>query len=134
MWSRRPGRISSLGTVGVLSVAVTAVVASAPAATAAPAVEQGSTAEYVVAFSGSPDAASAAIQAAGGQVEDVTEQVGVALVTSDNAAFLGDVRAQGDIRGATKNYAVGTSRPGMPHRFAEERPSPADRVGGGGPG
>jgi lantibiotic leader peptide-processing serine protease len=130
MWSRHPGRISSLRTVGVLSVAVTAVVASAPAATAAPAAEQASTPEYVVAFSGSPEAASSAIQAAGGSVQDVTEQVGVALVTSDNAAFLDAVRAQDDITGAALNHAVGTSRPGMPHRFAEERP-PRDRSGGG---
>jgi lantibiotic leader peptide-processing serine protease len=134
MWSRRPARISSPRTVGVLAAAVTAVVASAPAATAAPAVEQGPTTEYVVAFDGSADAASAAIEAAGGSVQDVTEEVGVALVTSDDTAFLDDVRARGEIRGAARNHAVGTSRPGMPHRYAEERPQTTDRAGGAAPG
>jgi subtilisin family serine protease len=134
MWSRTAGRVGPCRTVGVLAAAVTALVASAPAATAAPAAEQTSTTEYIVAFSGSPDAASAAIQTAGGQVQDVTEQVGLALVTSDDATFLDDVRAQGGIRGAVRNHAVGTSRPGMPHRFAEERPAAVDRAGGGGPG
>jgi subtilisin family serine protease len=132
MWSA--GRVGPLRTVGVLAAAVTALVASAPAATAAPAAEQTSTTEYVVAFSGSPDAASAAIQAAGGSVQDVTEQVGVALVTSDNAAFLDAVRAQSDITGAARNHAVGTSSPGMPHRFAEERPSGEQPGGGSGHG
>jgi subtilisin family serine protease len=134
MWSRRPGRPSSLRTAAVLAVAVTAVVAAAPVAVAAPAsdaVDEGPAAEYVVAFTGSPEAASAAVQAAGGTVQDMTEQVGIALVTSDNAEFLDDVRAGGEIRGAARNHSVGTSRPGMPHRFAEERPSAADRSVGG---
>src|SRR4051794_22779358 len=136
MWSRRAGRISSPRTIAVLAAAVTTVVATAPAASAAPAApaaEQGPTAEYVVAFTGSPEAATAAVQAAGGSVADVTEEVGVALVTSDNTRFLDDVRARGGIAGAARNHAVGTSRPGMPHRFADERP-PGARVGGGGPG
>ncbi|CCH86676.1 Subtilisin-like protease [Modestobacter italicus] len=116
----------------VLAAAVTTVVATAPAATAAPAAEQGPAAEYVVAFTGSPEAATAAVQAAGGSVTDVTEEVGVALVTSSNTRFLDDVRARGEIAGAARNHAVGTSDPGMPHRFADERP--AGRPGGGGPG
>ncbi|WP_138735243.1 S8 family peptidase [Modestobacter excelsi] len=135
MWSQRAGRISSPRTLAVLAAAVTTVVATAPApaATAAPAAEQGPTAEYVVAFTGSPEAASAAVQAAGGSVADVTEEVGVALVTSDNTRFLDDVRAHGEIAGAARNHAVGTSHPGLPHRFAEERP-PGAHAGGGGPG
>jgi lantibiotic leader peptide-processing serine protease len=84
-------------------------------------------AEYVVAFTGTPGEAAAAIQAAGGTVENVTGEVGVALVSSADGAFLEKVRARGEIRGAARNHAVGTVRPGMPHRFAEERPSAAER-------
>jgi lantibiotic leader peptide-processing serine protease len=84
-------------------------------------------AEYVVAFTGTPEEAAAAIQAAGGTVENVTGEVGVALVSSADGAFLEKVRARGEIRGAARNHAVGTVRPGMPHRFAEERPSAAER-------
>jgi subtilisin family serine protease len=92
--------------------------------------------EYVVSFSGTPEAATAAIQAAGGVVEDVTEQVGVALVSSTDAAFLDQVRARGEIRGAARNHAVGTARPGMPNRYAEERPTATERAEAGrrGPG
>jgi lantibiotic leader peptide-processing serine protease len=131
MWSRRLGHLSPLRTGGALAVAVTALVATAPAATAAPVAEGGSAAEYVVAFTGTPEAASAAIAAAGGSVQDLTEQLGVALVTSDDAAFLDRVRALTEVRGAARNHAVGTSRLGTPHRFAEERPAATDRAAGG---
>jgi subtilisin family serine protease len=87
--------------------------------------------EYVVSFEGSPESATAAIEAAGGVVEDVTEQVGVALVSSTDGAFLDNVRARAEIRGAARNHAVGTARPGMPHRYAEERPSAAERAAAG---
>ena len=88
--------------------------------------------EYVVAFTGTPDAAAAAIQAAGGTVESVTGEVGVALVSSTDGAFLEKVRALGEVRGAARNHSVGTTRPGMPHRSAEERPWATDRASGGG--
>jgi subtilisin family serine protease len=102
----------------------TATAAADEAAPQAPATAAG---EYVVAFTGTPEAAAAAIQAAGGTVENVTGEVGVALVSSTDGAFLEKVRARGEIRGAARNHAVGTVRPGMPHRFAEERPSAAER-------
>jgi subtilisin family serine protease len=103
------------------------VASSATAAGAAPRAPAAGGAEYVVSFTGSPEAATAAIQAAGGTVADVTEQVGVALVTSTDGAFLDAVRARGEISGAARNHAVGTARPGMPHRFAVERPATAGR-------
>ncbi|WP_245159616.1 S8 family serine peptidase [Blastococcus sp. CT_GayMR19] len=93
----------------------------AASATATRAAEDSVSAEYVVSFSGSPEAAAAAIQAAGGSVVDVTEQVGLALVVSADGAFLDSVRAQDEISGAARNHSVGIARPGMPHRFAEER-------------
>jgi subtilisin family serine protease len=86
------------------------------------------TQEYVVAFEPSDQAAAAAaVRAAGGTVLDVTQQAGVALVSSSSTAFLDEVRAADAVSGAAHNHAVGTTRPGMPHRFADERPSSADR-------
>ncbi|MEX5719197.1 S8 family peptidase [Geodermatophilus maliterrae] len=110
---------------------------TAPTATGAPVDEAASQTtstadgEYVVSFTGTPEAATAAIQAAGGTVEGVTAQVGMALVSSPDAAFLEKVRARGEISGAARNHAVGTARPGMPHRFAEERPAVAEPAAGG---
>ncbi len=144
MWFRRSAQARGLRTLGVLAAAVTTVVATAPAATAAPEDESaprapsGVSEEYVVSFSGSAEAAAVAIEAAGGTVEDVTEQVGIALVTSADGAFADDVSARSGIRGVAQNHAVGTSVPGMPHRYAVERPRggaasgpPSDRGHGG---
>jgi subtilisin family serine protease len=134
MWSRSSRERRPLQSLAVLAAAFTVVVASATAATGAAdeeVVQAGSSAageEYVVAFSGNPEAAVAAIQAAGGTVEDVTAQVGVALVTSSDGAFLDKVRARGELRGAARNHAVGTARPGMHHRFAQERPAATERA------
>ncbi|PWW21237.1 subtilase family protein [Geodermatophilus normandii] len=128
MWFRHSGAGRGLRTLGVLTAAFTTVVASATAATGAPAEEpapqppSGVSEEYVVSFSGAPETAVAQIEAAGGTVEDVTEQVGIALVTSTDGAFMDDVRARSEIRGAARNHAVGTTVPGMPHRYAVERP------------
>ncbi len=135
MWSGS-GRRSAVTLVGVVSVAFATVLGTSTTAVGAPG--DGSQApastveEYVVAFDGAPEAAAAAITAAGGTVTDVTEQVGVALVTSTDGAFLHDVRGRAGIRGAALNHSVGTARPGMPHRFAEERPGAADRARGSG--
>jgi subtilisin family serine protease len=136
MWSRRPSERRPLRALGVLATAITTVVASATAAigAAGDSAARPSSPEYVVSFTGTPQAATAAIEAAGGTVQDVTEQVGVALVTSDDGAFLDTVRAQGGIGGAARNHAVGTTRPGMPHRFAGERPPAAARMNSAAPG
>jgi len=98
---------------------------------AAPAAErqEGGTAEYVVAFApGGENDALAAVAEAGGTVVDVNEAAGLALVATDNTAFLTEVRADDAVTGAAANHSVGTSKPGMPHRWAEERPSSADRA------
>jgi len=105
---------------------------SATAATGAaegdltPQAASGAAEEYVVSFSGTPETAAAEIAAAGGTVEDVTPQVGLALVTSTDGAFMDKVRARSDIRGAARNHSIGTTRPGMKHRVAEERPAGAE--------
>src|SRR4051812_15006219 len=122
---RGPGRM-----LGILAVACTTVVATASAASGTPQVaaqsaSSGATTEYVVAYSGSEQAATAAIQAAGGSVKDVTAQVGLALVTSTDGAFMDKVRTRAEIRGAAKNHSVGTSRLGMPPRFAGGGAAPA---------
>jgi subtilisin family serine protease len=112
------------------------VVASATAATGAAgeaARQAGSTdagGKFVVSFSGTPDAATAAIEAAGGTVEDVTSQIGLALVTAPDGAFMDKVRAGTGIRGAARNHSVGVSRQGMPHHYAGERLDATERAQG----
>ncbi len=106
---------------------VLATVAALVAATGAGAQASGPAAprtggEYVVAFQGSAADASGAIHDAGGTVLDVNPALGVALVSSSDDGFLRKVRAHGVVTGAAHNHAVGTVRPDMPHRFAEERP------------
>jgi subtilisin family serine protease len=130
MWSRRNGQ-GRTRALGAVTVAVTAVVTCSTAAQAGEEdAAQASAAEYVVSFTGSPDGATAAIEAAGGAVRDVTEQVGLALVTAPDATFPDRVQGRPGVLGVARNHAVGTERPGMPHRFAEERPSYADLAGG----
>jgi subtilisin family serine protease len=138
MWSRSLRGCRPLQSIGVLAAALTVVVASATAATGAAnegAARQASAAggEFVVSFTGTPEAAAAAIQAAGGTVEDVTPEVGIALVTAGDGAFVDRVQADGQIRGAVRNHSVGVSRPDMPHRFAAERPAAAERTQAGHP-
>ena len=96
--------------------------AAARAASASQAVGE----EFVVAFEPARQAeATEAIREAGGTVVDVTEGAGVALVSSSQAGFLEEVRDAPAVAGAASNHSVGTSRPGMPHRYAEERPAEA---------
>jgi lantibiotic leader peptide-processing serine protease len=63
----------------------------------------------------------AAIRAAGGVVADENKAIGLAEVTSRNPNFLRDVRGQGAIKGAARDRSIGTARPGMGHKFADER-------------
>jgi subtilisin family serine protease len=115
---------------------MTALIASATSASGAPADDparpaSSGSAEYVVSFSGTPAAATAAIEAAGGAVADMTAQVGVALVTTVDGRFPEKVRARGGVQDATPNHAVGTAGPDQPHRFAE-RATAAERARSGG--
>ena len=132
--SSRLARRNPVRSLGVLAVAVTALLASATSATGAPGDDQAATAgsaEYVVSFGGSAASATAAVRAAGGTVQDVTAQVGLALVTADSG-FADRVRGRGGVQDATPNHAVGVAEPGLPHQFAAERPSAADRARAGG--
>lgn len=115
--------------VGLLAGVGILLPATAGAAPAAERQESG-TAEYVVAFTpGGENEALAAVAAAGGTVVDVNEAANLALVETDNTGFLAEVRSNGAVSGAAANHSVGTSKPGMPHRWAEERPSSGDRSG-----
>ncbi len=136
MIRRRKFVAFALSAVAIASSAATA--GAAPArpdggASAAPAAQPGDASqEYVVAFEGGTDAGVAAVEQAQGTVVDVNEAAGVALVSAEGDGFLAEVRSQDGVAGAARNHAVGTSRPGMPHRFAEERPTSADRAASSG--
>ncbi|HET6948975.1 MAG TPA: hypothetical protein VFI47_01265, partial [Acidimicrobiales bacterium] len=125
-------RIAAGASLGVL-----ALVTSSLAAGAAPARTEGSAtvrrvaqpegaAEYVIAYQGDATAAAEATAAAGGQVVDVNEDLGIALVTSSAPGFLADVQATEAVVGAARNHSVGTAAPGRAHRFADERPTAAE--------
>ncbi|HEV7730865.1 MAG TPA: S8 family serine peptidase [Candidatus Binatia bacterium] len=109
-----------------LLATVSALVASGIAgaqSSAPPPARSGS--EYVVAFQGSAADATGAIRDAGGTTLDVNAAIGVALVSSSDSEFAKKVSAHGVVTGVAHNHAVGTSRPDMPHRFADERPETA---------
>jgi subtilisin family serine protease len=63
----------------------------------------------------------AAVTAAGGTIHSVNGAIGLAEVSSTNPAFLQDVRAQHAVKGAARDRSVGTARPNMGHKFADER-------------
>ena len=55
----------------------------------------------------------------------MNEAVGAALVSSSDGSFLAAVRGRDGVKGAGRNDSIGTLRPGMPHRYVEERPETA---------
>jgi lantibiotic leader peptide-processing serine protease len=129
----------------VVALTATALVASSLSAGAAPGATEAAGApdnvrqpaaeatEYVVSYEGDTAAGVAAVEAAGGEVVDVQEEVGLALVQTADADFLGQVRSQDAVTGAALNHSVGTATPGMPHRYVEERPAlaPGTQAGTG---
>jgi subtilisin family serine protease len=62
-----------------------------------------------------------AVRAAGGTITAENATIGLADVASANPNFLRDVRASAAVKGAGRDRSVGTSQPGMGHRFADER-------------
>lgn len=78
---------------------------------------------YLVLYADGASSASgrAAVEAAGGTVVDENARIGLAEVTSDNPAFLQDVRGQAAVKGAARDRSIGTARPGMGHKFNDER-------------
>ena len=90
---------------------------------AAHAADSGETRSYLVLYAdgASLSAGRAAVAAAGGTVARENAAVGLAEVTSANPAFLSDARAQRAVKGAARDRSVGTARPGMAPKFADER-------------
>jgi subtilisin family serine protease len=119
-------RTSIAVALGVTALIASSMAASAspqrPAAPDRPSQPDSGAHEFVVAFDGGAATGSAAVEAAGGTVVSTVEDLGLALVSTNNADFIADVTDQAGVVGAARNHAIGTSQPGMPHRFAEERP------------
>jgi subtilisin family serine protease len=125
-----------------IALAVTALVASSTAGSAAPgqpsraggaqAAGQPSdeTQAFVVGFDTGQAAAVGAIEAAGGTVVDVNEDIGLALVNTTSDSFAANVTSQDGVTAVARNHAVGEARPNMPHRFAEERAAGGERPAG----
>ena len=63
----------------------------------------------------------AAIAAAGGTLRTENAAIGLAEVASTNPAFLEEVRTHGAVKGAARDRSIATTRPGMGHKFADER-------------
>jgi subtilisin family serine protease len=66
-------------------------------------------------------AGRAAIARAGGTVVHENATIGLAEVDSSNPNFIRDVRKQGAVKGAARDRSIGTTRPGMGHKFRDER-------------
>jgi subtilisin family serine protease len=60
--------------------------------------------------------------------------MGIALVETHNSRFVTEARGESALTGVMRNHSIGTTRPGMSHRFASERPTAADRRVGGSKG
>jgi subtilisin family serine protease len=118
-----------LGIVAALVAAVLAgsgVVADAAPQAAEQALRSATSNEYVVVYAeGNAFAAEQAIIAAGGTVVDRNAEVDLMLVDTDNSGFADQVRDAQGVTGVALNHSIGTARPNMPHRFAEERPQAA---------
>ena len=83
----------------------------------------GTAAEYVVTYAPTARAeALAAIKRAGGTVTGTVDALGLARVDTSNVRFQDTIRASAVVRGVARNHSVGTTRQGMAHRFAAERP------------
>jgi subtilisin family serine protease len=66
-------------------------------------------------------AGRAAVEASGGTVTHENATIGLAQVTSSNPRFLRDVRSRAAVKGAGRDRSIGTARPGMGEKFADER-------------
>jgi subtilisin family serine protease len=121
-------RVRWLLAVSVLALLVAVPVSAAPATSGASAAAQAH--EYLVLYASDASLASgrAAVTAAGGTIARESA-IGLASVVSSNPSFLADVRKSPAIAGASRNHSIGTVKPGMPHRFADEWLSQAEREG-----
>jgi subtilisin family serine protease len=107
--------------------AATAITLTAPLGASADPSGSSSPQEYVVVYTSGAKAAESAIRKAGGRVVDVNDKLGIAKVSTSDRDFVAKARHAAGISGVVRNHAIGTARQGMPHRFAAERPSAADK-------
>jgi subtilisin family serine protease len=120
-------RLKLLLALAVVSLLVAVPVSAAPATSA---FAVGADAhEYLVLYArgANKEAARSAVRAAGGSIARESA-IGLAAVMSTNTAFLTTVRRSAAIAGAARNHSIGTVKPGMPHKFADERLSPEERA------
>ena len=91
--------------------------------------------EFVVTYDAAQEeAALAAIAAAGGTVVEENDAIDAVLVVAEDEGFATEANAAGAVTGVAANHSVGTTRPNMPHRFAEERPQAEAAAQSGGSG
>jgi subtilisin family serine protease len=121
-------QVRQLLALSILALLVAVPVSAAPGASGALA-SAAQAHEYLVLYAEGASRASAraAVQAAGGSIARESA-IGLAAVMSSNPAFLTDVRASSAIAGAARNHSIGTVKPGMAHKFADERLSPEERA------
>jgi subtilisin family serine protease len=84
---------------------------------------EGGTHSYLVLYAdGVSNAAGRdAVAAAGGTVTSENSRIGLAEAESSSPTFLADVRNDAAIKSASRNRSIGTARPGMGHKFKDER-------------
>src|SRR5687767_12175683 len=108
----------------VLSAAICLVIGTlVPHAGARSAGGTGETSSYVVLYAEGASSAAGrqAVKAAGGTLTNENSAIGLAEAVSSSPTFLHDVRRQAAVKGAARNRSIATARPGMGHKFADER-------------
>jgi lantibiotic leader peptide-processing serine protease len=118
-------RIDALAAIAVCALVAGSLVIIGPAgASAGPARAAASgTGEFVVMYADGVAVADAraAIADAGGTLVEELAQIGLAKVVTDDPSFSEQLMASGIADGVVRNHSIGTARPGMAHKFAEER-------------
>jgi lantibiotic leader peptide-processing serine protease len=66
-------------------------------------------------------AGRAAVAASGGTIINENAAIGLAEVRSRNPRFIASVSGYRAVKGAVRDRSIGTARPGMGHKFADER-------------
>jgi subtilisin family serine protease len=116
---RRPS-IPLLGAAALVLGSVGAVLGTPSPAGAQ---SSGQSASYLVLYADGASSAAgrAAVERAGGSLAHENTAVGLAEVTSSSPSFLRDVRRESSVKGAAVDRSIGTTRPGMGHKFRDER-------------
>jgi subtilisin family serine protease len=110
------------GIAALIAAAIAPAAATQASDTGTEAVESGTTSFLVLyADDASAESAHAAIAAAGGEITSENTTIGLAQVTSHNADFVRDVRAQAAVKGAARDRSIGATQPGRGYKFADER-------------